>query len=752
MFHYQESIQDSNGVAQNNWSVDLCSADTDPIVAPAVPIYSNRAGTAAISGNRVKATDKGYIDFYVASGRYTRRYYNAAGVYQYAILDGDVGLDYTFATDLASTATGKGASLIGVAIAGTTGDLDKVSDTAGVPISFFGTIGTSDDSLVFQAWIDALDGTGVPGALTGNVNLRGNVYLGDTAIRFNGYSINCIIDNAFTQRGSATNRTVGVILTKSAASAGYGRTTVGITFLDRATINTTRTVDTGTVQAGLLFENTSKFAATDLYLNSTSTGVYASSATPLYLYSGIQGVTIDTINLTRAQGSSQGGIFIVSRDPARASRDINIGQIIATGDGYDEFVALYTSADANADMSDVHIGSIACVCNGGSACSVSVFRNVGSYDATKMRNITIGTVKVEVNSMAFGTGGVQPFVVKFDKSVPRIGKVEIEFNATFPGTMTAIAGLRGPLQSAQPILPYIDDFSFRMNSTNIQPSGNADVANGTLDFGRFAISGAGSGWKYGGRYIRSIADARIGSIALDPSSNTFVALEGAESVTGYVDGRMNNVYNFRGVHVINTDHITAAFWWFHNAAPTTNWQNVSPVALSYDAEVRISGAGTVSRIIQAQSSPTNPVPINVRYRASNPSSLTITNPDTVSGKAYFPTGQYNAVLVTGATASQRGRTTTLTVATGAITPIFEYHLVTTGGVLSDILGPNGGTPYDGQEVTLRATTGGTFTVKHNTGSAGTKTFTGTGADIVVNDAAGAWLIYNAAAGRWELRS
>lgn len=95
MFHYQENIQDSNGVAQNKWSVDLCAADTNPITAPAVTIYSDRAGLLPISGNKVKATSKGYISCYVPSGRYTRRYYNANGVLQSYYEDTDMGSSFT---------------------------------------------------------------------------------------------------------------------------------------------------------------------------------------------------------------------------------------------------------------------------------------------------------------------------------------------------------------------------------------------------------------------------------------------------------------------------------------------------------------------------------------------------------------------------------------------------------------------------------------------------------------------------------
>lgn len=620
--------------------------------------------------------------------------------------------------------------------------LAQVIPAVGTPISSFGSIGTNDDSLVLQAAIDALDGTGIPLALTGNINLRGTVYLGDNLIRFNGFAINCIIDGSYTQRGAALRKNEGVILTKSAASAGYGRATVAIKFLDNAVINTTRSVDTGTIKTGLLLEATAALQAPRLEINTVGTG--NNECTGLDFFQGVQGVNIETIALTRNQGLSTGGFWIRSRDPARPTRDIYIGNINFSGNGTDEFIAIYNSASASADISDVHIGSIVGTMDGGAGLALSIFRNAGSFDTTKMNNITIGRVKVEVNSLAAGAT-TAPFIIKIDAAAPRIDKIEIEFAATFPASMTGIVALRGPSQGTQTLLPYIGDFCFKAYSSNTQPSGNADVVFGAMDFGRFQILGAGSGWKYGGRAIRTIADARVNDITLD------FAFDGVESLTGYVEGRMYNVAAFRGTQVINTDRFTGASWWFHNAAPTTMWNGVAPVALSYDGEVRIIGAGNVSRIVLAQSNPTNPVPVAVRYRASNPGNVTIGNPDAAQNKAYFAAGQYNCTMTNGAATANRGRTTTLTVASGAITPAFEYHLVTAGGLLTDILGPNGTAPFDGQDVHLRAASG-SFTIKHNASVAGTKIWCGTLADIVVTDGGWARLAYHAPASRWEIRS
>jgi hypothetical protein len=89
MYHFQENITDNNGTALNGWSMDLFAVGGDPETAPAITIYSDRAGTLPIAGGKVRAVSKGLVQFYVPTGRYSRRYYDTAGEYQYAVLDSD---------------------------------------------------------------------------------------------------------------------------------------------------------------------------------------------------------------------------------------------------------------------------------------------------------------------------------------------------------------------------------------------------------------------------------------------------------------------------------------------------------------------------------------------------------------------------------------------------------------------------------------------------------------------------------------
>lgn len=147
MYHYQENIVDSNGTALNGWSIGLYAVGGDPETAPAITIYSDRAGTTAIPGGLVRSVAKGFVEFYVPSGAYSRRYYNAKGVYQYAITDSDMD---TTGGNLASTG---GAALVGLAQGG------DVQDALGfLTLEMFGGVpdGVTDCSPAMTAALAVL--------------------------------------------------------------------------------------------------------------------------------------------------------------------------------------------------------------------------------------------------------------------------------------------------------------------------------------------------------------------------------------------------------------------------------------------------------------------------------------------------------------------------------------------------------------------------------------------------------------------
>ena len=164
MYHYQENIQDGNGTVLNGWSMGLYAVGGDPATAPAVTIYSDRAGTTPVPGGTVQSVSKGYVNFYVPSGRYSRRYYDASGALQWYYDDTDMAStsDLALATDLASTAMGKGAALVGYGPNGTvTNYLDnRVSVMSVIPSAQYAAIRdhttTYDPTSAINTLIDSM--------------------------------------------------------------------------------------------------------------------------------------------------------------------------------------------------------------------------------------------------------------------------------------------------------------------------------------------------------------------------------------------------------------------------------------------------------------------------------------------------------------------------------------------------------------------------------------------------------------------
>ena len=260
-------------------------------------------------------------------------------------------------------------------------------------VSNYGTIGAGNDAAILQAAINANDGHGIPIALDQDLNLYGTVYLGNTILLFAGHTINCHLSSSFSKTGTGSQKQQGAILTKSGQTAtGPGAAPVNITFLDTARFMTTRTDDSGSVKAGLLLENTASLTAPHLIASAIGTG--NSELVPLDFYAGVQGVRISVVETSLDNPGANGGAWIrntgsVPYDTA----DIVIDQWIGTTNAVDEALAIFNSVSASNDVHDVHIGLVKLRASRGTL-GLSIFRNVGDYDPTKMQRISIDQVEV----------------------------------------------------------------------------------------------------------------------------------------------------------------------------------------------------------------------------------------------------------------------------------------------------------------------------------------------------------------------
>lgn len=83
MFHYFDTITNTRGDSLPNWQVEVVQVSDGTTV---VPIFAdeNETPIATVSGvtNRAVADENGNYDFFVPSGTYSLRFYNAQGVFQ----------------------------------------------------------------------------------------------------------------------------------------------------------------------------------------------------------------------------------------------------------------------------------------------------------------------------------------------------------------------------------------------------------------------------------------------------------------------------------------------------------------------------------------------------------------------------------------------------------------------------------------------------------------------------------------------
>lgn len=83
MFHWFDTVTNTRGDALPNWQVECVEYEDGATV---VPIFADENSTPIVSvsgvANRAVADSDGNYDFFVPSGTYSLRFYNAQGVFQ----------------------------------------------------------------------------------------------------------------------------------------------------------------------------------------------------------------------------------------------------------------------------------------------------------------------------------------------------------------------------------------------------------------------------------------------------------------------------------------------------------------------------------------------------------------------------------------------------------------------------------------------------------------------------------------------
>lgn len=407
-----------------------------------------------------------------------------------------------------------------------------VPTAASLSIAQFGPIGTHDDSIVFQKALDAAEARSLPLFIPAGatVNIRGTVYLGDVTLCARDATINAYIDADFRQRGTAARRKDGVILTKSAPGAGFGRATVRIAF-DTLTINTIRTSDAVLPKAGLLLENIASFEGDTLTGSAQGTG--GSEVDPFDFFFGVQGVRIKRVTVRMNNPGGHGGFWLRNFSPDRATADIRIGLVELSGASGDELFSIFNSGDGRADLHDIHIGTVDARPSGGGGMGLSIYRNAGGYDPARMQRIAIDQVRItvgDIGPLADTTGG---FAFKVHACAPSIGSAWIRYMGRWTPKLPWVFGVRfvpGQGQTAPLSIPAI---TVQVSARNAVPARSAAMLYGPIVVDKLIVRGRGSGF-------RQIANGGVDLRAVDVASTAIQGdpFLGTRRVRGRINGRL----------------------------------------------------------------------------------------------------------------------------------------------------------------------------------------------------------------------
>ena len=214
------------------------------------------------------------------------------------------------------------------------------------------TPATTDMTTEIQSAIDAFGSNyHTIGLASGQTYLiSGTIYLGNTILNGHKSMIHILNDASFSQNGTATRRTEGAIMTKSAAAAGYGYGSVEIN-INGVNLYNVRSSAIGTsVKTTLLLEQVSKGSI-------NSSRIYSSGdfiINPIDFYANVKNFNVTNFSIELDNNGNAGGVWIRNYDNSNATENINFsnGRFYTTGD--DEIISVYVASDATATVKNVN--------------------------------------------------------------------------------------------------------------------------------------------------------------------------------------------------------------------------------------------------------------------------------------------------------------------------------------------------------------------------------------------------------------
>lgn len=498
---------------------------------------------------------------------------------------------------------------------------------------------TGDDAPeALQEFLDECEAHGRVAEFDGakTYKVKQNLYLGNLRVQTNGALFEILSDENFHAAGTAFRRNEGVILTKSAGGAGFGYSSVSLSFdVFRYTFSRP-TQDVGP-RTAVLLENVNGMTC-PLIDCRAATG-QDSVKCLLDFYGGCRNINIGVIKYFARNGTRAGGMWIRNAF-STPSENIEIGVIEIDHQGFDEALSIYafTFGDSVVPiMRNVHIGTIKGVCDYGNGISI-IDISGKPYAPERFSNIVIDRVE-----MVWTPGASSRFGIKCEAVPASFGTVNI--------SIPSVTGASGNTFAIRYVRPSGRNEKMHIGVANVALGDK--LATGNM----YGVYGQGLDIRdlttstYSNGEFTEIVSYRAtvhGGVIRGASSSYEVSNAEYIGNAAHVYGRMQGVSTFYGTQYVDTDKRNNAYWFLHSSG------TLKPdVGVVFDGVQIVTGSGTIQSLFRANATLSSTKTVDIKSRIINLSDKTLPD-DTIGGS--FVLTSYDSVQVKSSGAERRSKT------------------------------------------------------------------------------------------------
>jgi hypothetical protein len=253
--------------------------------------------------------------------------------------------------------------------------------------------GSTDDITALQAATDAAETKGIPLLFppsATNYVIAGTWYIGNITVYGYGATLELKNDASWSRLGTASNNGVGGIITKSAAAAGYGLSTVEF-HIEALTIYNNRTASGGTsVNGQLLMEQVSRGSLDHVRIYADQNN----NSNLLDFYSNVKNFHVSNCEFSNDNTAKPGGVWVRNFDTVNPTEFINFNNCKFYTTGADEILSIFQSSSVVTTVQNVNVNNCSFFADTGATLAHIVSVHADNASGV-VRNINISNFTIE---------------------------------------------------------------------------------------------------------------------------------------------------------------------------------------------------------------------------------------------------------------------------------------------------------------------------------------------------------------------